>query len=172
VGEGPERVIAYVGLGSNLGDRVGALRAAARELADSTGLTVTSRSSIYETEPVGGPPQPPFLNAVLQLDTVLSPGALLEVCLGVESKLGRQRASQPRHGPRLIDVDVLLYGSQVIARPDLVVPHPDMHRRAFVLAPLVELASGIQHPALGRRAADLLAEVAPGQPVRRTGETW
>jgi 2-amino-4-hydroxy-6-hydroxymethyldihydropteridine diphosphokinase len=172
VGEQPDRVIAYIGLGSNVGDRALALRSAASELGQTAGVNVTNRSSIYETEPVGGPPQPAFLNAVLEIDTALEADALLELCLNIERKLGRNRNGALADGPRSIDLDVLLYGDHVIARPGLVVPHPEMHRRAFVLAPLVEVLPGARHPALGRAAVELLAEIAPAQPVRRTGETW
>jgi 2-amino-4-hydroxy-6-hydroxymethyldihydropteridine diphosphokinase len=125
---------AFLGLGSNLGDRAAHLRRAVAHLPD-----VAAVSALYETEPVGGPPgQGPYLNAVVELHTGRSPRGLLEVARRLEAEAGRVRTV--RHGPRTLDVDVLLVGDAVVDEPDLVVPHPRMWERRFVLAPLAELA--------------------------------
>jgi 2-amino-4-hydroxy-6-hydroxymethyldihydropteridine diphosphokinase len=136
---------AYVGIGSNLGDRLGHLRAAVRGLAAATGVTVVAVSPVYETAPVGGPPQPDYLNAVVALDTTLSPRALLEVAQRLERDAHRVRAE--RFGPRTLDVDVLLVGDERVDEPDLVVPHPRMHERGFVLVPLRDLDPDAAGPA-------------------------
>ena len=154
-----EPITAYIGLGSNLGDRADALKRAVRAIAEREGVRVTRRSAVYETEPVG-PPQPPFLNAAIEVETTLAPHELLEACLSVETAIGRTRPpGGDRHGPRVIDLDILLYGSDIVAEPDLVVPHPALHKRAFALAPLCDLAADLRHPALGRPLGDLLDEV-------------
>lgn len=129
-------VSAYLGLGSNLGDRLETLRRAVELLASRSGVEVLRSSRVYETEPVG-PPQPPFLNAVLEIRTDLEPRDLLAACLAVEEELGRVRAE--RWGPRTIDVDVLTYDERTVDEPDLAIPHPRMHERGFVLVPLREL---------------------------------
>ncbi len=127
---------AYLGLGSNLGDRRAHLRAAVAALPD-----VVAVSPVYETDPVGGPPgQDAYLNMVVALETDLSPRELLEVAHRLEDVAGRVRAE--RHGPRTLDVDVLLVGDLTVHEPDLVVPHPRMWERRFVLAPLTDLAVG------------------------------
>lgn len=127
---------AYLGLGSNLGDRRAHLRAAVDALPD-----VVAVSPVYETEPVGGPAdQPPYLNLVVELDTDRSPRDLLEVARGLEAAAGRVRTGPD--GPRTLDVDVLLVGDLTVADADLVVPHPRMWQRRFVLAPLTDLATG------------------------------
>ena len=132
---------AFLGLGSNLGDRWAHLRAGVAGVPDLAGT-----SPVYETAPVGGPPgQGPFLNAVVELDTDLGPRQLLEVCRGLEQAAGRDRAE--RFGPRTLDVDVLLVGDLVVDEPDLTVPHPRMWERAFVLVPLADLAPDlVPHP--------------------------
>jgi 2-amino-4-hydroxy-6-hydroxymethyldihydropteridine diphosphokinase len=125
---------AFLGLGSNLGDRWAHLRSALAALPD-----VVAVSPVYETDPVGGPAgQPPYLNLVVELATERSPRELLEVARRLEETAGRVRGEH--HGPRTLDVDVLLVGDLVVAEPDLVVPHPRMHERRFVLAPLADLA--------------------------------
>lgn len=127
---------AYLGLGSNLGDRRAHLRAAVAALPD-----VVAVSPLYETDPVGGPPgQGPYLNLVVALETDLSPRQLLDVAHGLEDAAGRVR--KERDGPRTLDVDVLLVGDLCVDEPDLVVPHPRMWQRRFVLAPLADLANG------------------------------
>jgi 2-amino-4-hydroxy-6-hydroxymethyldihydropteridine diphosphokinase len=143
----------FLGLGSNLGDREAAIDEALRQLAER-GFETERRSSLWLTEPVGGPPQGWFLNAAAGGRTALAPEALLEACLEVERALGRVRTVP--NGPRTIDVDLLLYGEQRIERPGLVVPHPRLHERRFVLAPLAEIAPRLLHPALGATIEELL----------------
>ena len=127
---------ALLGLGSNLGDRLGALQSAVDLLDRTEGIRLTRSSRVYETDAVG-PPQPDYLNAVVEVATTLSARGLLEACLAVEAELGRVRAE--RWGPRTIDVDLLTYGREEIAEPGLEVPHRRMHERAFVLLPLLEV---------------------------------
>lgn len=124
---------AFLAIGSNLGDRAAHLRGAVEGMPDVVGV-----SAIYETDPVGGPEQGPFLNAVVELDTDLTPRQLLELCHRLETAAGRVRAA--RWGPRTLDVDVLLVGDHVVDEPDLQVPHPRLWERTFVLVPLAELA--------------------------------
>lgn len=125
----------YLGLGSNLGDRLENLRRAVG-LLDERGIRVVRSSRVYETEPVG-PPQPDYLNAVIEVETDLEPRHLLRRCQEVEEELGRVPGE--RWGPRIIDLDVLTYDDEEIDEPDFQVPHPLMHERAFVMAPLLEL---------------------------------
>jgi 2-amino-4-hydroxy-6-hydroxymethyldihydropteridine diphosphokinase len=129
-------VSAYLALGSNLGDRLESLRSAVDLLDARDGVSVVRSSRVYETEPVG-PPQSAYLNAVVEVRTSLKPRGLLEVCQAVEAALGRVRVE--RWGPRTIDVDVVGYDRRAVDEPDLQVPHPRMHERAFVLVPLAEL---------------------------------
>jgi 2-amino-4-hydroxy-6-hydroxymethyldihydropteridine diphosphokinase len=129
-------VSAYLGLGSNLGDRLGTLRRAVELLGERPGVEVVRSSRVYETEPVG-PPQPAYLNAVVEVATDLEPRELLAACGDVEQALGRVRAE--RWGPRTIDIDVLTYDEVTVDDADLTIPHPRMHERGFVLVPLREL---------------------------------
>lgn len=135
---------AYLGLGANLGDRLANLQRAVHLLAEVPGLRVARSSRVYETEPVGGPEQPEYLNAVVEVETDLAPHDLLEACLSVETWMGRVRAEP--WGPRTIDVDVLTYGDETVDEPDLVIPHPRMHERGFVLVPLAELTADPRLP--------------------------
>lgn len=128
---------AYLALGSNLGDRLATLQRAVDLLGAEPGIAPTRCSRVWETHPVGGPPQPDFLNVVIRAEVGLEPLDLLAACQRVETALGRVR--DVRWGPRTIDVDVLLLDARVIAHPDLVVPHPRMHERAFVLLPLLDI---------------------------------
>lgn len=166
---------AYLGIGSNLGDRLANLQLAVDGLAATDGVDVVAVSPVYETDPVGGPEQPEFLNAVVAVDTVLDARGLLGVAQHLEAEAHRVR--REHWGPRTLDVDVLFVGDTVVDEPDLVVPHPRLHERAFVLAPLADLAPG---PALGDELDDRLGRVAgrvPPRPaagwpgVRRTGLT-
>jgi 2-amino-4-hydroxy-6-hydroxymethyldihydropteridine diphosphokinase len=154
----------FLGLGSNLGDREAAIADALGRLA-GRGFPATLRSSLWLTAPVGGPPQGMFLNAVAGGDTPLAPEALLEACLAVEREMGRVRAE--RNGPRTIDVDILFYGLERRDAPGLVLPHPRLHERRFVLAPLAEVAPGLVHPVLGLTVEELLARCPDGSAVAR-----
>lgn len=151
--------VAYIGLGANLFSQVGApeetIGAATRDL-DHAGR-VRARSSLYRTEPVEYETQPPFVNAVLQLETELNPEALLDFLLTVERRYGRDRTSDVAKGPRTLDLDLLLMGKLVVRSPRLTVPHPELARRRFVLAPLVEIAPELQHPILGLTIGELLS---------------
>lgn len=145
--------LAYIGLGANLGDRAGVL-AAAIEALDWGDARVVARSSVYETEPVGGPPgQPWFLNQVVAVETSLEPRALWERCSAVEAALGRSRENEERWGPRAIDLDVLLFDDVSLSEPDLVIPHPLMLERAFVVVPLLEIAPDVVIPGAGPASA-------------------
>jgi 2-amino-4-hydroxy-6-hydroxymethyldihydropteridine diphosphokinase len=130
-------VVAFLGLGSNLGDRLANLQAAIEAMQTEPGLRVTVSSRVWETTPVGGPPQPDYLNAVIRVETDLSARDLLDVARRVEARLGRVR--KERWGARTLDVDILLFDEERIDETDLVVPHPRMTERAFVLLPLLEL---------------------------------
>jgi 2-amino-4-hydroxy-6-hydroxymethyldihydropteridine diphosphokinase len=145
--------IAYIGLGANLGDREANLRSAVGRLDDLGPLRV---SSFRETDPVGVTEQPRFVNAVAELETDLGASSLLERLLEIERDLGRDRSREQRWGPRTIDLDLLLYGNEVIDEPGLTVPHPRLAERRFVLEPLHELAPDLALPD-GRRIRDLLA---------------
>jgi 2-amino-4-hydroxy-6-hydroxymethyldihydropteridine diphosphokinase len=128
---------AYLGIGSNLGERLGYLQLAVDELAAAAGIRVVGVSPVYETAPVGGPEQPDYLNAVVAIDTTLSPHELLRVAQSIEAE--GERVRTVRWGPRTLDVDVLLVGDVQLDDPDLVVPHPRMAERAFVVVPLADL---------------------------------
>ena len=149
----------YIGLGSNLGDRRGMIQRALAELDSAADVVVAAVSSLRETEPWGYRAQPTFLNGAARLETPCEPRDLLERLLSVERALGRTRGG-PRFGPRLIDLDLLLYGTQVIREPGLTVPHPRMHERRFVLEPLLELNPDLTLPD-GTCVHDLL-QALPG----------
>lgn len=138
---------AYLGLGSNLDDRLAHLQAAVDTLAATPGVRVVAVSAVYETEPVGGPPQPEYLNAVVAVETSLDARALLELGQHLEGAAGRERGV--RWGPRPLDVDVLVVGDERVDEPDLVVPHPGMRERHFVLAPLADVAPELVDAPLG-----------------------
>jgi 2-amino-4-hydroxy-6-hydroxymethyldihydropteridine diphosphokinase len=150
-----DRVIAYVGLGANLGEPRQQLTAALTAMSGLPQTRLAGHSSFYRTAPMGYEDQPEFLNAVAALDTRLAPGVLLEGLQGIERRHGRER--QFANAPRTLDLDLLLFGAQQIARPGLTVPHPRMHLRAFVLQPLLELDSEISIPGKGKASALLAA---------------
>ncbi|MEW6211478.1 MAG: 2-amino-4-hydroxy-6-hydroxymethyldihydropteridine diphosphokinase [Acidobacteriota bacterium] len=180
-----EAMIVYIGLGSNLGDRAENLRRASERIA-ALGLAITRESSIYETEPVGFHDQPWFLNQVIEVDTtgvsfarvddspdadaqsLIEASALLEALLEIERVMGRERTFA--NGPRVIDIDLLLYGNRVFhqtqKKPHLIVPHPRMHLRRFVLEPLSEIAPFAIHPSLGKTSRQLLDDLEDTSIVR------
>jgi 2-amino-4-hydroxy-6-hydroxymethyldihydropteridine diphosphokinase len=145
---------AYVGLGSNLGDRAATLSRAVELLGREPGVEVGAVSTFRETDPVGYVDQPPFLNGAVAVETSLDPRTLLEVLLAVERELGRTRLG-PRFGPRTVDLDLLLVNGLVVDEPGLTIPHPRLHERAFALEPLAELDPDIVVPGRGP-VADLL----------------
>jgi 2-amino-4-hydroxy-6-hydroxymethyldihydropteridine diphosphokinase len=153
----------YLSLGSNLGDRSANLEQAIEALPGA-GIKILRRSSTYETEPVDFLEQPWFLNCVMEGKTNLPPRALLGKLQGIEQQLG-SRKLVPR-GPRIIDLDVLFYGSQVIREPGIEIPHPRLAQRRFVLVPLVEIAPQLRHPLMGKTADELLAETPDRSVVR------
>jgi 2-amino-4-hydroxy-6-hydroxymethyldihydropteridine diphosphokinase len=157
--------IVYLSLGSNLGDRAANLQTAIAQL-DSLGK-VEAVSSFYETEPVELTSQPWFLNCAVKLDTEKMPRQLIAGILALERGMGRQRRHKQTKGPRVIDIDILLFGSSIIDLPSLTVPHPKMHERRFVLEPLAEIAPDARHPALKRTVRELRDGVPPGQAVKK-----
>ena len=151
-----ERLI-YIGLGANVGDRMTALSGATEALR-SVGVHPVRTSSFYRSEPVEVTDQEEFINQVAGCMTVLPPEAVLELCLGIEKSMGRVRTRVK--GPRMIDLDLLLFGDEIREGRGLRLPHPRMHLRRFVLVPLVEIAPEVRHPVLGKSAAELL-EICP-----------
>jgi len=158
-----ERV--FLGLGSNLGDRLANLRSAVDRLQDG-GVDLIRSSSVYETDPVGGPSgQARYLNAVVEVATLLDPHDLLAVCKRIESDLGRRPAA--RWGPRPIDIDILLWGDMLIRQPDLEVPHPEMANRAFVMVPLDEIAPEMYNVACESTVHELTLQLRNFEGVER-----
>ncbi len=154
---------AYIALGSNLGERVANLEAATRQIGMLG--TIAAISSFYETEPVEMIDQPWFVNAVLALSTDLEPLELLQKLLAIERAMGRSR--EVPKGPRIIDLDLLLWDNKVVNTPELTLPHPEMHERRFVLAPLAEIAPAVIHPVLRKPALFLLETLTDPAEVRR-----
>jgi 2-amino-4-hydroxy-6-hydroxymethyldihydropteridine diphosphokinase len=142
--------VAYVGLGANLGAREASIAAAVSLLSEHQAVTVLATATLRETEPWGPVAQPRYLNSAVALSTELSPSALLELLLEIERRLGRERTGEERYGPRVIDLDLLLYDAVVLDRPGLQLPHPRLHERAFALEPLLELAPDLVVPGRGR----------------------
>ena len=158
-------VDAYVALGSNLGDREEHLLAALAALRARPDVEVVAVSRVYQTPPVGPPPQGPYLNAAVHLRTSLSPRALLGCLLEIEASRGRKREGD-RWSARTLDLDLLFYGSLTLDEPGLRIPHPRLHERVFVLAPLCDVAPGLVHPRLGKTVEELARSVRdPGAVV-------
>ena len=157
--------IVYLSLGSNMGDRAANLRQAIDGLR-SLG-EVVAVSSFYETEPVEVTAQPWFLNCAVSLDTEKMPKQLMRQVLELEQSMGRRRLQ--KKGPRLIDIDILLFANSVIDTKELVVPHPAMHERRFVLEPLAEIAPDVRYPGLKKTVRELRDALGPGQLVRKVG---
>jgi 2-amino-4-hydroxy-6-hydroxymethyldihydropteridine diphosphokinase len=153
----------YLSLGSNVGDRENHLRDAIARL--QTNRRLVAVSSFYETEPVEVTDQAWFLNCVVALETTESPEQVMAAILHIEQEMGRQRIQ--RKGPRTIDIDILLFGDTILDSPALIIPHPAMHERRFVLQPLVEIAPGARHPMQNKTAQQLLDGLPAGPEVRR-----
>ena len=149
--------LAYIGVGSNLGDRNSNLEKAKKYLESEKGISFLESSEIYETDPVGGPAQEKYLNAVWWIETSLAPRPLLELLLGIEKKMGRVRSE--RNAPRMIDLDILFYGEAIIHEAGLDIPHPRLHERSFVLKPLSDLAPDWMHPVLKKTVQELLGKI-------------
>ncbi|MDX1911980.1 MAG: 2-amino-4-hydroxy-6-hydroxymethyldihydropteridine diphosphokinase [Saprospiraceae bacterium] len=145
----------YLGLGSNIGDRAANLRAGMALLDKEVGK-IAKKSHLYETQPWGKTDQDPFLNQVIMLNTSLDPRELLEKITRIERELGRER--KEKWGPRTLDIDILLYGKRVVRDKGLEIPHPEMHKRGFVLAPLMEIAPDLEHPLLHKQIDELYME--------------
>lgn len=151
-------ITAYLGLGSNLGNRLAFLRGGRDSLLNRFDIVLRRASSVYETAAVGGPADnPPFLNAVLEVETPLAPRELLAACLAVEDEFGRTRPTM--WAPRTLDIDLLLYGGTVVDEAGLQIPHPRLHERAFVLTPLNELTPELLHPTLLKKISTLTDEL-------------
>lgn len=153
----------FLGLGSNLGDRRAYLERALSCLARTPGVQEVARASLYQTEPLGFTRQPRFLNTVVELSSRLGPRALLQRCQEIETRMGRVRGR--RWGPRRIDLDLLFYGTRIIAEADLQLPHPRLIQRRFVLVPLVELAPQFRHPLAQKTIQELLDILADDKGV-------
>jgi 2-amino-4-hydroxy-6-hydroxymethyldihydropteridine diphosphokinase len=162
---------AYLALGANLGNRLATFKKARIALDKHDAIEVAGASSIFETDPVGGPAgQGSYLNAVLQVTTTLGPEALLVACHEIELCFGRRR--EHHWGPRTLDIDLLFYGDATCIGPELILPHPRLHLRRFVLAPLLELAPALRHPLLGKTIRELHDVLDDPAAVRRLYDTW
>ncbi len=145
----------FIGVGSNEGDRLAILSSAIKQLGGLLGIRVTQMATILESKAVGGPPQGPYLNTVVEIDTTLAPRDLLAALKRLEQACGRV-PSATRWGPRRLDLDIVLYGDEVVREEGLVIPHERMHERRFVLEPLAQLAPELIHPVLKQTIAELL----------------
>lgn len=150
-------MVCYLGLGSNLGDRKNYINRAISRLSSHAEISLLKCSTIIETEPYGKVDQPDFLNCVMKIKTHLTPQKILKLCLKIEKSLGRMRFET--WGPRTIDIDLLLYGKEIIDEPELQVPHPEIPKRKFVLKSLVELSPEFVHPITGRTFRELYADL-------------
>lgn len=159
------KTLSYIAMGSNLGDRGETLMQAVKMLSEVPGVTIRRLSQFVRTLPVGGPEdQPVYLNAAVEADVALAPRELLETLQAIERALGRDRAAERRWGPRTCDLDILLMGDAVVHEPpELIIPHPRMHERAFVLEPMMEIAPDAVHPERGKTVAEMLDDVRGGR---------
>src|SRR5512135_295453 len=163
-------VIAYLGIGSNLGDPIENCRKALSEIASLKNVQVLRRSSLYRTEPVGDIPQDWFVNGVVEVRTTFTAPQLLKALQWVEQALGRERRG--RWEPRIIDIDILLYGQEIIKTESLVVPHPELHKRRFVLVPINEIAPYVIHALYGISMKGLLDRMEDDHAVERIDADW
>lgn len=163
-------VISFLGIGSNLGNPVQQCREALRQIASLKNIQVLRRSSLYRTEPVGNTNQDWFVNGILELRTTFTAPQLLKALQWVEQALGRVRTE--KWGPRTIDIDLLLFGREIIVIGDLVIPHPEMHKRRFVLVPMNEIAAYVIHPLYGVSMKGLLDRLDDDLAVERIEEEW
>lgn len=148
------RTVCYLGIGSNLGDREAYLNLVSEEIEQDEHIELLARSTYLQTKPYGVTDQPDFLNGVLQVKTIYTPTQLLDFCHAIEARAGRVKT---RHwGERTLDIDILLYGNDIVSTTDLTIPHPEMHKRGFVLVPLCELAPNLFHPVRGKTMYELL----------------
>jgi 2-amino-4-hydroxy-6-hydroxymethyldihydropteridine diphosphokinase len=161
---------AFIGLGSNLGDREANIRQALQFLEQLPETTIVRGSSLYDTEPVGVPDQPNFLNGVVQIETHLAPRQLLWNLMLIERRLGRVRTQQ--WGPRVIDLDLLLYGEEVVDEDDLQVPHPHMTQRSFVMVPMVEIDPLLVHPVTNQTMLSILQRLGADPLVKHGSRLW
>lgn len=153
----------YIGFGSNIDDRLSYIQNAIHALSEAEGITLQKISSLYETEPVGYEEQAKFLNGAVAIETCLSPHTLLQTLKQIEVDVGRQHRT--RWGPREIDMDILIYGNICLRSPDLIIPHPEMHLRRFVLVPLGEIASDLLHPVFNQTIQTLLERLEDDKSV-------
>ncbi len=162
-----KKAIAYIGLGSNLGDRESYINSAIERIGQTLGLKVVKKSTIYETEPVGGPPQGKYLNAVMEVECELKPRELLDALMAIENDLGRNRTG--KNHPRTIDLDILLIDDIILDTPQLTIPHPRLTEREFVLRPLAEIAPDLKHPVTGLTVAEHLLQIECGSQKSEIG---
>lgn len=163
--------LAYLGLGSNLGNRLAFMRGGRDAICAWAGVEFEAASGVYETEPQGGPPDSPeYLNAVLAVRTTLSPRDLFNACRAVEDDFGRVR--QGRWAPRTLDIDLLMYDALIVHEEDLQIPHPRLHERLFVLVPFVEIAPEIVHPQKLAPLSELIRDCSGNRDVRLLRANW